>query len=152
MRLIIACLFILLSLPPLYAQDSYEEFERKLSLSDSQRSQVEGIKKKYSNEWSTLKNESMQRRLELNEMNRDPTYRRDRAEAAQRELHDIEMQRRQLYQQYRQEVGRALNEQQRGKYEQFITRERERRRSAGPMRPGGGINPPRSRDQRNRGR
>ena len=145
MRLTIACLLLLLFVPPLYAQESYREFERGLNLSDSQRAQMEEIKKKYSNEWRSLKNDSMRRRLELNEMNRDPGYRRERTEAAQRDLQQIEMQRRQLYQQYRQEVGSVLNEQQRGKYEQFITRER--RTGPPPMRPDmQGMRPHRSRD------
>ena len=146
MRLTIACLLFLLFVPSLYAQDSYREFERGLNLSDPQRAQVEEIKKKYSNEWRSLKNESMRRRLELNEMNRDPGYRRERTEAAQRDLQQIEMQRRQLYQQYRQEVGSVLNEQQRGKYEQFITRER--RTGPPPVRPDTqGTRPHRSRDR-----
>ena len=137
MRLIVRCVFLLLLfffVPPLYAQDSYREFERGLNLSDSQRTQMEGIKRKYSDEWRSLKNGSMQRRLELNDMNRGPGYSRDRADRVQRELEGIEVQRRQLYHQYRDEVGRALNEQQRDRYEQFMGQER--RRGPTPMRPG----------------
>ena len=136
MRLIVRCVFLLLLffVPPLYAQDSYREFERGLNLSDSQRTHMEGIKRKYSDEWRSLNNESMQRRLELNDMNRGPGYSRDRADKVQRELGGIEVQRRQLYQQYRDEVGRVLNEQQRERYEQFMGQER--RRGPLPMRPG----------------
>ncbi len=51
--------------PALFGQESYREFEQGLNLSDSQRAQVEGIKRRYMGEWMALKNEAAKKRLEL---------------------------------------------------------------------------------------
>lgn len=128
-------LFILTLVPPLYAQDSYQEFERGLNLSDTQRAQMEGIKNRYINEWRYLKGESIRRRLELREIYRNPSNNDGRAQALKDEISGIEQSRQSLYNQYRDEVSRVLNDRQRERYNSFSGAER--RRMMHPMRPRG---------------
>ena len=118
-----------------FAQASYREFERGLNLSEAQRNQVEGIKRKYMNEWRGLKDESVRKRIELNEIQRYRHHplrneRMDREARLERARQDIEQSRERLYRRYRDEVSRVFNEEQRGRYNEFITRERR-----GMMRP-----------------
>jgi hypothetical protein len=119
---------MLLVLPlPLAAQESYREFERGLHLSDSQRTQVDGIKRKYVDEWRSLKGESMRKRLELREVNRP-----DQRERVQRELEQIEVSKQRLFRRYSEEVSTVFSEEQRDRFYKF--RDRENRR---PMNPPG---------------
>lgn len=120
---------------PVLAQVSYHEFERGLNLSEAQRNRMEGIKRRYMDEWRGLNNESVRRRIELNELqrNRYRTDRRggpDRTQRLERDLQGIEQSRERLYRRYRDEVSRVFNEEQRGRYHEFVTRERQ-----GLMRP-----------------
>ena len=119
-------LFLLLVPASLLAQDSYREFERGLGLTEPQRRQVDGIKQRYVDEWRTLKGESMRRRLELQELNRNPSANRDRADRLRRELDDIQGSRQQLYQRYQGEVGHVLTPEQRGRFDRFCDSERQR--------------------------
>lgn len=129
-------LLILVLAPSLVcAQSSYREFERGLNLSETQRNQVEGIKRKYMHEWRGLKDESVRKRIELNEMQRyrhspPRNERMDREARLGRDLQGIEQSRERLYRRYREEVSRVFNEEQRGRYNEFVTRERR-----GMMRP-----------------
>jgi hypothetical protein len=86
--LLVACLFFI-DAPALLAQESYREFEQGLNLSDSQRAQVEGIKRKYMGEWMALRNLSLRKRLELRELLQTRPDRRERAERLQRELDQV---------------------------------------------------------------
>lgn len=134
-KITVPLLMLLFAAPPVFAQSSYREFERGLNLSDSQRNQVEGIKRKYMNEWRGLKDESVRKRIELNEVQRyrhqPPRNERiDREARLERDLHDIEQSRERLYRRYRDEVSRVFNQEQRGRYNEFVTRERR-----GMMRP-----------------
>lgn len=119
-------LFLLFVPASLLAQDSYREFEKGLGLSEPQRRQVDGIKQRYVDEWRTLKDESMRRRLELQELNRNPSANRDRADKLRRELDHIQGSRQQLYQRYQGEVGHALTPEQRGRFDRFCDSERQR--------------------------
>ena len=123
--LCIALLLLLLALP-LQAQDSYRDFERGLNLTDSQKGQVEGIKRKYSDEWATLKNESARKRLELRELDRSSPSGRDRARRLEGDLNTIESSRENLYRRYRGDVSGVLNDQQRGRYDKFCDGERKK--------------------------
>jgi hypothetical protein len=111
---------------PAQAQDSYREFERGLNLSDAQREQVEGIKKKYMDEWRTLNNESARKRLELQETDRTSQAGRERARRLEGDLNSMHSSRENLYRRYRGEVSGVLNEQQRGQYERFHDGEQRR--------------------------
>jgi hypothetical protein len=115
---------------PLIAQESYRDFERGLNLTDNQKAQVNGIRRKYVDEWRGLKEESLKKRLELNELNRERPDQRDRAERVQKDLDQIESSRHRLLRQYSGEVSAIFNEDQKAKYERF--RDREVRR---PMTP-----------------
>ncbi len=132
--------------PPLLAQESYREFERGLNLSESQRSQIDGIKRKYMGEWMSLKNESARKRLELREMDRERPGERERAERIERELQDLHTSRQRLFRQYQGEVSGILNDEQRSRYNAFVNRERKRPMNMpryGPMHPPGRMdNPP----------
>ncbi len=125
----IALIFLALSLP-LGAQESYREFERGLNLSDSQRAQVDGIKRKYVDEWRALKEESMRKRLELRELN-GPNQ-REKAERVQRELDHIQTARERLFRQYSGEVSGVFSAEQRDRFNRF--RDRENRRPMSPPR------------------
>ena len=122
MCLCIALLLLFLVLPA-RAQDSYRDFEKGLNLSDTQREQVEGIKKKYMYERRTLNNEYARKRLELQEMDRSSEAGRERARRLEGDLNSMQSSRENLYRRYRGEVSGVLNEQQRGWYEKFSDRE-----------------------------
>jgi len=124
MKLIALFLLFLFITPPLYAQNSYSEFERGLGLSDPQRTQVEGIRNKYTNEWQSLKRESMKKRLELRELSRNPQANAGRIGRVQGEIQELDTAKHNLYQQYRSEVSRSLNDKQRERYNSFCDQER----------------------------
>ncbi len=119
-------LFFCLFASPLYAQHSYFDFERGLNLSDLQKTAVEDIKKKYMDEWRASKGEVIKKRLELKDLGKNPLINRDRAEKLQKEILEIEISRKNLYNQYRGEMSRILNEEQREKYDNFCGSERKR--------------------------
>jgi Spy/CpxP family protein refolding chaperone len=128
-------LFLLqFTLLPAEAQDSYQDFERGLNLSDTQKDQVQGIRKRYMEEWSTLRRESARKRLELQEVDRGSEAGRERARRLESDLNSNRSSRENLYRRYRGEVSGVLNEQQRGRYERFSNGER-----------GGMMPPPHSR-------
>jgi hypothetical protein len=135
LRVALILLPLFLMSPPVFAQASYREFERDLNLSETQRNQMEGIKRKYMNEWRGLKDESVRKRIELNDIQRNrralaPNGKIDRQERLERDLQGIEQSRERVYRRYRDEVSRVFNNEQRGRYDQFIARERQ-----GLMRP-----------------
>jgi hypothetical protein len=122
---------ILVSLPlPLHAQQTYGEFERGLNLSDSQREQVHGIKRRYVDEWRGLKEEAVRKRVELRELNRERPDQREKAERVQRELDQIQASKQRLLRQYSGEVSTIFNEEQRNRFNRF--RNSETRRSMRP--------------------
>lgn len=123
------CALLLLSIlivSPLYAQHSYFDFERGLKLSDAQRNGIEDIKRKYMDEWRASGREVMKKRLELRDLYKNPSLNRDRIEKLQNEILEIEISRENLYNQYRGEISRILNEEQREKYNNFCDSERKR--------------------------
>ncbi|HOF58551.1 MAG TPA: Spy/CpxP family protein refolding chaperone [Syntrophorhabdaceae bacterium] len=131
MTYIIALLLFLLFTPPLVAQDTYSDFERGLHLSDTQKAKIQDIKRKYINEIRSTKEEAVKKRLELREVSRNQPGNTERIERLQSEIADIERTRENLFIQYRSEVSRALNEEQREKYNNFCTSEK--RRTMRPM-------------------
>ena len=131
MTYIIALLLFLLFTPPLVAQDTYSDFERGLHLSDTQKARIQDIKRKYINEIRSTKEEAVKKRLELREVSRNQPGNTERIERLQSEIADIERTRENLFIQYRSEVSRALNEEQREKYNNFCTSEK--RRTMRPM-------------------
>ncbi|HOS60702.1 MAG TPA: Spy/CpxP family protein refolding chaperone [Syntrophorhabdaceae bacterium] len=131
MTYIIALLLFLLFTPPLVAQDTYSDFERGLHLSDTQKAKIQDIKRKYINEIRSTKEEAVKKRLELREVSRNQPGNTERIERLQSEIADIERTRENLFIQYRSEVSRTLNEEQREKYNNFCTSEK--RRTMRPM-------------------
>ncbi|HBA54386.1 Spy/CpxP family protein refolding chaperone [Syntrophorhabdus aromaticivorans] len=129
------CIFVLLLsflvAPALFAQDSYTEFERGLNLSDSQRMRAEGVREKYINDWRSMRQESMRKRIELRELQRNPQANQQRIDRTQRELQNLHRSRDMSYEQYRSEVSRVLDERQRRRYNSFTDSER-RNRMGGP--------------------
>jgi len=126
----VLCALILFA-PPVYAQQSYREFERELNLSGYQKAQVAGIKRKYMNEWRALNDESARKRLQLREMDRNRPDRREGAERLRRDLDQIEASRQRLFRSYRAEISTVFNNEQRGQFYRFT--EQENRRAARPM-------------------
>jgi len=108
------------------AQDSYQDFERGLNLSDTQREQVQGIRKKYMDEWRSLNQESARKRLELQGIDRNSDAGRERARRLESDLNNVQSSKENLYRRYRGEVSGVLNEQQRSRYERFSNQERMR--------------------------
>ena len=117
-------LLLLLSSSPILAQESYTEFERGLNLTDSQKHQIVEIRKRYINEWQTLKRQSISKRLELRRLSKAPSNNYEQIEKIRNELGEIEGSRENLYNQYRIEVSKVLNEEQRERYNNFCGMER----------------------------
>jgi len=139
-----ALALLLLVTPVVHGQSTYSEFERGLQLSESQKAQAEETKRRYMGELQGLKQESINKRLELRDLDNRPGSNPERRERLQRELGTIENSRQNLYNQYRSDVGRVLNNDQRERYNSFVDTERRRarmERSVTPpvYRP---INPP----------
>jgi len=136
MKLASLCIALLLLLlaHPLRAQDSYRDFEKGLNLTDGQKEQVEGIKRKYIDEWRTLKNESARKRLELRELDRSAPSDKDRARRLENDLNSMQSSKENLYRQYRGDVSGVLNDQQRGRYDKFL--DGERKGMSGPRQRG----------------
>jgi hypothetical protein len=124
--LLVALLMTISWTPSLLAQESYRDFERGLNLSDTQKSQVNGIRRKYVDEWRSLKEESLKKRLELDELKREQPDRRERVDRVRKDLDQIESSRHRLLRQYSGEVSAVFNEDQRAKYERFKDREARR--------------------------
>jgi Spy/CpxP family protein refolding chaperone len=134
-----AILFLLTTMAPAGAQNSYSEFERGLQLSDPQRAQVEDIRNRYINDWQNMRRESARKRMELRELSRDPSANAARIGRLQGELRDLDTARHNSYRQYRSEVSRTLNDRQKHQYNTFCDQERRNRmreRSFGPGRHG----------------
>ena len=133
-RRIIICLFFFVALGelPLHAQGRYSELERDLQLSETQRMQVEETKKRYMGDLQTLNQDAVNKRLELRELNRNPSASPEKRERLQRELGTIENSRHNLYNQYRSDLSRVLNQDQRNRYNSYVNSERR----AVPNRPG----------------
>lgn len=127
MTLLISFLILLLFVPPLHGQNSYSEFERGLGLTNAQKTQVEEIRNRYINEWRALKQESIRKRLELQELNKNPSANPERIDKLRNEIEDIEQSRNNLYNQYRGEVSRTLNKEQQEKYNSFCDTEQRQR-------------------------
>lgn len=131
MRLAAAILTLLLLsfslVPPLSAQNSYTEFERGLNLTESQRRRAEEVREKYIQEWRFQRQEALRKRIELNDLRRNPAANRDRIEKSQRELRDIDRSWERSYKEYRSDLSQVLNERQRNQYNQFSEWERRNR-------------------------
>lgn len=130
MKYLVTIALLLLSfllMPPLYAQNSYSEFERGLNLSEAQKKRAEGVKQKYIEEWRSQRQEALTRRLELRELQKDPSTNRDKIYRTQRELREMEHSRERSYDQYRSELSQVLNERQRDQYNSFADSERKKR-------------------------
>ena len=95
--LMFVCFLRLFLAGPLYAQESYHEFERGLNLSESQKAQAWAIQRKYIAEWRALTDESARKRLELRMLDPARPGERERAETLQRDLVQIETLRRRLF-------------------------------------------------------
>ncbi|HEY3277280.1 MAG TPA: hypothetical protein VGJ94_11710 [Syntrophorhabdaceae bacterium] len=127
-RHILLCVFFLLfAAMSAYAQSGYSQFERDLQLSEAQRARVEETKRRYMDDLHGLNQDYVNKRLELRELDRNPSSDPDRKQRLRSELRSIENTRHNLYNQYRSDVSRALNEEQRNRYNRFV--ETERRRS-----------------------
>jgi Spy/CpxP family protein refolding chaperone len=119
-------LLLLFYVPPLFAQDSYSEFERGLELTEPQKTQIQGIRNKYINEWRVVRRESMRKRLELRELIENPAANAERIVRLQSEIRELETARGNIYNQYRSEVSRILNEKQRERCNNFFDTENKR--------------------------
>jgi hypothetical protein len=124
-------LFSAIFVSPLYAQHSYFDFERGLKLSEAQRTAAEDVKRKYIDEWRASGRTVMKKKFELKDLYRNPSLNRDRIEKLQNEILEIEISRENMYNQYRGEISRILNEEQREKYDNFCGSEK--RRSMRPL-------------------
>lgn len=134
--LMLLLFFTLFAVSPSGAQDSYQDFERGLNLSDSQREQVQGIRKKYMDEWRALNQDSARKRLELQGVDRGSDAGRERAHRLESDLNSVQSSKDNLYRRYRGEVSGVLNEQQRGRYERFSNGERTRGTMPSPYQRG----------------
>ena len=120
--------------PSLFAQHSYSEFEKSLELTEPQKEQVQGIRNKYINEWQTVRKESTRKKLELKELGKNPTASPEKIGKLENELRELETAKRNIYNQYRGEVSRVLNEKQRERYNNFL--DTRHRKMIHPSQPG----------------
>jgi Spy/CpxP family protein refolding chaperone len=135
-RLLSALCAIFLFSSPLYAQQSYHEFEKGLNLTDYQRVQIDAIKRKYMAEWRALNDASAQKRLELRELNPSKREQWERGARLERELDRIEVSKQRLFSSYRGEISTVFNNEQRGRFNRFTEQENRRAaRRAGPIAP-----------------
>ena len=135
MKKIIFFLLLFFScVPSLFAQNSYSEFEKNLELTEPQKAQMQGIRNKYINEWQTVRKESMRKRLELKELCKNPAAGPEKCGKLENELRELETARGNIYNQYRGEVSRVLNEKQRERYNNFFNAEN--RKMTHPPQPG----------------
>jgi len=122
-KLIFFLLLFFSCAPPLFAQHSYSEFEKSLELTEPQKAQVQGIRNKYINEWQTVRKESTRKKLELRELGKNPAAGPEKIGRLENELRELETAQRNIYNQYRAEVSRVLNEKQRERYNNFFDTE-----------------------------
>jgi Spy/CpxP family protein refolding chaperone len=135
MKKIIFILLLFFSCAPsAFAQNSYKEFERSLELTEPQKIQMQGIRNKYINEWKTVRKESVRKRLELKELCKNPAASFEKCGKLENELRDLETVRGNIYNQYRGEVSKVLNEKQRERYNNFFNAEN--RKMTHPPQPG----------------
>jgi len=78
-------------------------------------------------EWQNLKEDAMRKRLELQELSRDPVANRERINRLQNEIDNIDRSKEDLYNRYREEVSNALTPEQKQKYNTFCDTERGKR-------------------------
>jgi protein CpxP len=116
----------LVVVPPLFGQDSYGDFERGLNLSARQRAEMEGIKKRYIPEWQSLKEQAIRKRLELQDLRRNPSGNGSKQGRLEDEMQEIGRSRRGLFNQYRSEVNKILDDKQRERFNNFCDGERKR--------------------------
>ena len=133
-RFIVLVFVPLVFVPLVAAQESYHEFERGLNLSESQRTQADNIKKRYFNQWKTLREESVRRRLELRDLKEERPDQREKAQRLQRELDQIRASRQRSFRQYRGEVSTLFNDEQRSRFDRFTDRENRRPVNPHPYR------------------
>lgn len=133
---IVFWLFVVLFFCPLYllAQHSYSQFEKELELTEPQKTQIEGIRNKYINEWQSVRKESTRKRIELKELDRGPMSNMQRRGRLENELRELEATRTAIYNQYKAEVSRMLNNKQRERYNNFFNNEDRKRMQGHPDR------------------
>jgi len=103
-----------------FAQPSYKEFERSLELTEPQKARMENIRNKYIDEWKSVRKESTTKKLELKELSRNPAANPEKVGRLENELRELETTKGNIYNQYRGEVSRVLNEKQRERYNNFL--------------------------------
>jgi Spy/CpxP family protein refolding chaperone len=133
-KLIFFLLLFFSCVPSLFAQHSYSEFERSLELTEPQKAQVHGIRNKYINEWQTVRREFMRKRLELRELGKNPVASPEKVGRLENEIRELETAQGNIYNQYKAEVSRVLNEKQRERYNNFF--DTENRKMTHPPQPG----------------
>jgi hypothetical protein len=119
-KLIFILLFFFSCAPSAFAQNSYKEFEKSLELTEPQKVQMQGIRNKYINEWQTVRKEFMRKRLEMKELCKIPAAIPEKCGKLENELRDLEAARGNIYNQYRGEVSKVLNERQKERYNNFF--------------------------------
>jgi hypothetical protein len=133
-KLIFLLLLFFSCVPSLFAQNSYSEFEKSLELTEPQKTQVQSIRNKYITEWQTVRKEFMRKRLEQRELCKNPAVVPEKCGKLENELRELETARGNIYNQYRGEVSRVLNEKQRERYNNFFNAEN--RKMTHPPQPG----------------
>jgi len=122
----VTLLFILLTfyISPLFAQNTYEDFERGLNLSETQKTKIEEIKKRYLDEWKAISRKTMTKKMELKGLYHNPDQNKERIERIHREIFELESAREDMFNRYRSELSRVLNDKQRERYNDFFYSEK----------------------------
>jgi hypothetical protein len=126
MTVAVVALVLLLCSTPLFAQSSYADFEKALGLTDDQRARADHIMRKYMGEMRALQQEALNRRLQLRDLDGAVPQNRPRIRRLRREIDEIELAKEQTFNQYRSELQKTLNEQQRERYNSYCESENRR--------------------------
>ena len=132
-KLIFLLLLFFSCVPSLFAQNSYSEFEKSLELTEPQKMQMQSIRNRYINEWQITRKEFVKKRLEKKELCKNSAAGPEKCVKLETELRDLETARGSIYNQYRGEVSRVLNEKQRERYNNFFNAEN--RKMTHPLQP-----------------
>jgi hypothetical protein len=134
-KLILLLLLFFSCVPFLFAQHSYSEFEESLELTEPQKVQMQSIRNRYINEWQTVRKEFIRKRLEQRTLCKNPAVDSpEKCGKLENELRDMETARGNIYNQYKGEVSKVLNEKQRERYNNFL--DAKHRKMTHPSYPG----------------
>lgn len=121
-------LILLLFTSPLSGQESPYDLERGLNLNSEQKIKIEQIKRKYIEEDSNIRDEILQKRLELFREMKKPNPDSERIRLLKREIEELSIKRAFIFEKYRDDLRAVLTPEQKRMYDDFCRKEKKRMR------------------------